>query len=144
MHRHKVYDSVLMYPLGDLPFGRSTDWLQARMLKDVDVESISKKDFDGATLLGSKYEPPSIPDWEGEVEEGLKIYNGNCHCGAVSYRLKSKPLEEFEIMSCNCSLCSRVRPTTLYLPVIPNRNSRMAIFLSTPFPVLCRSMEGKI
>lgn len=106
---HKFCSSCGSYVYGrkDAPPQGVRFSVNARMLKDVEVESISKKDFDGATLLGSKYEPPSIPEWEGEVEEGLKIYNGNCHCGAVSYRLKSKPLEEFEIMSCNCSLCSR-------------------------------------
>lgn len=78
------------------------------MFKDIDFNSIEKTPFDGATLLGSRYVPPSIPDFEGEVEEGLKVYKGNCHCGAITYALKSKPLEDIEVMSCNCSLCSRV------------------------------------
>jgi hypothetical protein len=98
-----------MYDLCPEPSLINTDWAQARMLKDVDVDSLVKKDFDGATILGSKYVPPSVPGYEGVVEEGLKIYNGSCHCGAVSYTVKSKPLEEMEIISCNCSLCSRVR-----------------------------------
>jgi hypothetical protein len=79
------------------------------MLRDVDVESLEKKPFDGATILGSKYIPPMIPNYMGEVQEGLKVYNGNCHCGAVTYTVKSKPLEELEVLSCNCSSCSRVR-----------------------------------
>jgi hypothetical protein len=44
-----------------------------------------------------------------EAENGLKVYDGNCHCGAVTYRVKTKQLTETEVMSCNCSLCSRVR-----------------------------------
>ena len=144
MFRQRANDLALMYPSEVQYLRRSTNWVQARMLKDVDVESIAKKDFDGATMLGSKYEPPPIPEWEGEVEEGLKIYDGNCHCGAICYRLKSKPLEELKIMSCNCSLCSRVRPIALCLPVIPNGSPRTAICSFTPFPLRCRSMAGKI
>jgi hypothetical protein len=80
------------------------------MFKDVDVDSLVKNPFDGATLLGDKYVPPSVPDFKGEVEEGLKVYKGSCHCAAVTYALKSKPLEETNVVSCNCSLCSRVSP----------------------------------
>jgi hypothetical protein len=114
------------------------------MLKDVDVDSLVKKDFDCATILDSKYVPPSVPDYKGVVEEGLKIYNGSCHCGAVSYTVKSKPLEEMEITSCNCSLCSRVRHNPGYLPITPNRNCREAIYSSTPFPWTFRFMAQRI
>jgi len=36
-----------------------------------------------------------------------RIYNGNCHCGAVTYAVKTKTLEEQKVMCCNCSICSR-------------------------------------
>jgi hypothetical protein len=51
---------------------------------------------------------PSHPDADN-LQPDQKIYNGNCHCGAVAYAVKTKPLEEQKVMSCNCSLCSRVR-----------------------------------
>ena len=114
------------------------------MFRDLDVDSIVKNAFDGATILGSKYVPPSVPDYEGEVEEGQKVYHGNCHCGAVTYALKTEPLEEIKVMSCNCSLCSRVRPfTSSYLVIFPNNNLRKAIYSSTLRPVLYRSMARK-
>jgi hypothetical protein len=133
-----------MYDLCPEPSLINTDWAQARMLKDVDVDSLVKKDFDGGTILGSKYVPPSVPGYEGVVEEGLKIYNGSCHCGAVSYTVKSKPLEEMEIISCNCSLCSRVRHNPSYLSITPNRSCREAIYSSTPFPRTFRFMAPRI
>lgn len=113
------------------------------MFKDVDVDSLVKMDFDGATILGSKYVAPPIPNYEGVVEEGLKVYKGNCHCGAVTYALKSKPLDELEIMSCNCSLCSRVRHLFDRFPANVNINCRIAIYLSILFPIPYRCTAGK-
>jgi hypothetical protein len=65
-----------------------------------------------------KYEPPtSYPDMElGEGEDDLKLYNGNCHCGAVKYTVKTKPLTELKVLSCNCSLCARVRSPSTTTP----------------------------
>ena len=34
-------------------------------------------------------------------------YNANCHCGKVKYRVLSLPLDTQEVISCNCSLCTR-------------------------------------
>lgn len=50
---------------------------------------------------------PAHPDAE-TLPADQKIYNGNCHCGAVTYAVKTTPLEEQKVMNCNCSLCSRV------------------------------------
>jgi hypothetical protein len=50
---------------------------------------------------------PAHPDAD-KLQPDQKIYNGNCHCGAVTYAVKTKSLEEQKVMSCNCSLCSRV------------------------------------
>lgn len=78
------------------------------MLKDIDLDSLKIGQFNGGDL-GSKYQPPTLPTWDGEVKEGFKIYQGNCHCGTVTYAVMTKPLDEVEVLSCNCSLCSRVR-----------------------------------
>ena len=50
-----------------------------------------------------------VGEGKGEEEDGSMVYEGNCHCGAVRYRVLTRPLEEVKVMSCNCSLCSRVR-----------------------------------
>ena len=57
------------------------------------------------------YQTPSFPAHPdaGTLPADQKIYNGNCHCGAVTYAVKTTPLEEQKVMNCNCSLCSRVR-----------------------------------
>jgi hypothetical protein len=78
------------------------------MLKDADFDSLEVEKFNGGDLE-PKYQSPQLPAWEGEVEDGFKIYQGSCHCGAVTYAVKTKPLNETKVLSCNCSLCSRVR-----------------------------------
>lgn len=65
--------------------------------------------FDGNIIyIEPVYLPPEFPPWEGEVEEGMVVRNGNCHCKAVKWVVKTKPLSEMSIIDCNCSLCSRV------------------------------------
>ena len=34
-------------------------------------------------------------------------YEANCHCAAIKYKVKLPPLESIEIMSCNCSICTK-------------------------------------
>jgi hypothetical protein len=88
---------------------------QVRMLKDIDLSALEIKKSTGADRE-PKYIPPTIPPYVGDVEEDFRVYNGNCHCGAVTYTAKLKPLKG--VTSCNCSLCSRVRsPPILLLPL---------------------------
>jgi hypothetical protein len=58
-----------------------------------------------------KYQPPPFPSHPDadRLQSDERIYNGNCHCGAVAYAVKTKSLEEQKVMCCNCSSCSRVR-----------------------------------
>ncbi len=44
-------------------------------------------------------------------------YEANCHCGTIKYAIKLPPLESMEIMSCNCSICTK----NGYLNVYPKR-----------------------
>ena len=78
------------------------------MLKDLDLDSVEMLPFNDDLETGIKYQAPPLPNWAGEVEDGMKVYKGNCHCGAVTYAVKTEPLEKLKIMNCNCSLCSRV------------------------------------
>lgn len=82
--------------------------INVRMLKDIDLAALEKQKIPG-TDVGPKYQPPSIfPTLElGKGEEGLELYNGNCHCGSVKYTVKTKPFNKLKVLSCNCSLCSR-------------------------------------
>ena len=79
------------------------------MLDDVDWQSMSREEYAGADLPPS-YEPPPFPSAAslGEVDGGMTIYHGNCHCKAVRYTVKTKSLAAQDVMRCNCSLCSRV------------------------------------
>ena len=44
-------------------------------------------------------------------------YDGNCHCGAVKYRVHHIPLEDKVVADCNCSICIR----NGYLMIHPKR-----------------------
>ena len=44
----------------------------------------------------------------GEVPKGEKVYQANCHCGAMRYAIHTRPLEEQEVATCDCSICTRV------------------------------------
>lgn len=49
----------------------------------------------------------------------LTSYKGNCHCGAVRFTLKIPSLTEHEVISCDCSICTR----NGYLMVYPERQN---------------------
>ncbi len=81
-----------------------------RSFKGVDFNKLNVQKFDGAALQPA-YEPPgaeAYPTLKAEVGEREKLYHGSCHCGAVTYTVKHKPLEEGEVNSCNCSSCGKV------------------------------------
>jgi hypothetical protein len=94
--------------------------LNARLFRDVDLWSLSVKEDPGpATPLA--YTPPVFPglaELAAEpLAEGEKIYPGSCHCGAVTFALKSPwllestgPLdtENNQVLECDCSSCIRV------------------------------------
>jgi len=107
------------------------------MFNGIDFDSLEDSKFDGASL-GSKYIPPPVPEHGGEIEEGMRVYNGNCHCGSVTYTVKSKPLGELKVMSCNCSLCSRVRTNLL-----PHSSTLSPIPPPTIQPLLTTTAERR-
>ncbi|KZP24972.1 hypothetical protein FIBSPDRAFT_658996, partial [Athelia psychrophila] len=37
----------------------------------------------------------------------LETYDGNCHCGAVSFTVRIPSLAEYRVSNCNCSICTR-------------------------------------
>ena len=81
-----------------------------RSFKGVDFNKLNVHTSDGAALEPA-YQPPgaeAYPTLKAEVGEGEKLYQGSCHCGAVTYTVKHKALEESEVNSCNCSWCGKV------------------------------------
>ena len=75
------------------------------MLEDVDLSKLPIGSYDGSSI-GAPYEapkPPSKPD----AKEGQQVYEGSCHCGAVTYTVESEPITT--VRSCDCSICRRVR-----------------------------------
>ena len=78
--------------------------INANMLEDFDLTSLSIEPFDGAALP-PKYEAPQPPT-RPEAKEGLVIYDGSCHCGAVTYTLQVEPFDRAK--RCDCSICGRV------------------------------------
>lgn len=79
---------------------------QVRTFRDFDEEKLAIKPYDGASLE-PQYVPPNGPE-VSDLNQSTKCYRGSCHCGNVSYDLQSKALEEIGVLSCNCSICSRV------------------------------------
>jgi hypothetical protein len=75
--------------------------------------------YDGWNHFQPPYDPPKftgeLPKFDGE---GLKVYTGSCHCGAVTIAVKTKPFPEVEVKEDNCSICQRV--VLRFLPSGPN------------------------
>lgn len=63
-----------------------------------------------------------------EKKEGLVMYEGGCHCGAVRFRVL---VDQHEVEDCNCSICTK--KGFLHLIVPPERFTLLqgAEFLTT-------------
>lgn len=79
------------------------------MLHDIKLDSLQIVSFDGAALE-PLYHAPQASSSNLVAKDGFKIYNGNCHCGAVTYSVLSEPLTETgpPVCECDCGICSRV------------------------------------
>ncbi|KAF7352351.1 GFA domain-containing protein [Mycena venus] len=78
--------------------------INIRTLADVDFDSLQVHPTDGAALEPVYHAPESLTT--GPVPEGTTVYNGNCHCGAVTYALLN-PEKISRVVECNCSICWR-------------------------------------
>ena len=86
---------------------------QARTFRDIDIGTVKIEKGDGRAE-GAPYQPPEPSSQNIKPADGFKVYDGNCHCQAIIYTVETKPLTDIKVMSCNCSLCSRVG-LSLYL-----------------------------
>ncbi|KAL8944618.1 MAG: hypothetical protein Q9216_000315 [Gyalolechia sp. 2 TL-2023] len=50
--------------------------------------------------------PSSVKRW----------YDGNCHCAAIKFKVLLASLEDYEVKTCNCSICSRNGYMLVYPP----------------------------
>ena len=84
------------------------------MFEDLDLALLKVQPFDGIAKFQPPYKAPQPPE-QPEAREGLTIYNGSCHCGAVTYTLQTEPFDR--VKRCDCSICKRVsaRRTTISL-----------------------------
>jgi hypothetical protein len=86
---------------------------QARTLIGVNPFGLETLTFDGDSI-GDAYKPHlftgELPDISGE---GLKVYTGGCHCGAVTLAVKTKPLSDVKVNEDNCSICARVNMSVI-------------------------------
>lgn len=99
---------------------------QARALVDIDVEALPKRHHDGwkkgkpyAAEFGEQVEWKQ-PEGkaEEEPEDDLVTYYGNCHCGKIRYALRSKNLDDLDVMQCNCSMCGKVSSRLLRCSIL--------------------------
>jgi len=81
--------------------------INVRVFNNTDFEAIPKEETRNGASRDPRYQPPKAPFMLDDPHSDLKVYSGNCHCGKVRYSVKTKPLTEVKVMSCNCSLCSR-------------------------------------
>ncbi|KAI0404513.1 glutathione-dependent formaldehyde-activating enzyme [Xylaria palmicola] len=75
----------------------------------VDIAKVARKVFDGDALPPA-YVAPKFTGTEPPAEiEGGQLYTGSCHCGAVTFAVKSKPInKDLEgVVECNCSICGK-------------------------------------
>ncbi|KAF7968477.1 hypothetical protein HWV62_30499 [Athelia sp. TMB] len=113
--------------LVDYAFRAGAEWVHrasrspssyTRLLQDVDLWKWvprMRPDQSAAT----PYPTPTYPALAAltaQLAPGEKIYPGSCHCGAVTFALRSPPLDDpaVEVKECDCSLCLRLGPILTY------------------------------
>ncbi|KAF7366759.1 hypothetical protein MSAN_00934200 [Mycena sanguinolenta] len=114
--------------------------LNARMLRDVDLWSFDVKHNPGP-VTPLAYTPPVFPELATLLAEplpdGEKIYPGSCHCGAITFALKSPwllektgppDMENNQVAECDCSSCIRHAGFYTY----PRPASRVPMHVSPP------------
>ncbi|KAK7006146.1 GFA domain-containing protein [Favolaschia claudopus] len=85
--------------------------LNLRTLMDVEVAALPVMTSDGAS------KPPlyQVPDPAAveNIAEGMHVYSGSCHCGAIGYTVV-KPDKIVRAKECNCSICYREAALWIY------------------------------
>ncbi|KIM93322.1 hypothetical protein OIDMADRAFT_78264, partial [Oidiodendron maius Zn] len=97
--------------------------INARTLRNVDIWTLESQSFDSRSLELPYFHPKFTGSEPTPEIEGLKLYTGACHCGAVTLAVKAKPfpikgqpvpeVSEY-IQECKCSICIRNGTTFIY------------------------------
>ncbi|MCJ1312471.1 hypothetical protein MMC25_006145 [Agyrium rufum] len=92
--------------------------VNARALEDLDTWTVGKVErrLNDGKNEGTPYVPKVADDVTFEdVKEDEKVHNCSCHCGAVTFKVKTHPIDEWWTGNeCNCSYCSRAGVTWVY------------------------------
>ncbi|KAJ6625094.1 Mss4-like protein [Mycena sp. CBHHK59/15] len=116
--------------------GNGTFALNTRMLRGVDLWALQVNEHPGP-VTPLEYTVPKfagLAALEQGKEGGEKVYGGSCHCGAVTFALKSpgrldeKGLEGVSVQECDCSIC--IRHAGIY--TYPRPLSRVPMDVSPP------------
>ncbi|MCJ1277507.1 hypothetical protein MMC21_005320 [Puttea exsequens] len=91
--------------------------INVRTFQNIDPEPLKINVYDGAALEPAWTAPKGLEFPEND--ESLQTFQGSCHCGKVSFALRSKPIEELEATECNCALCLKTADLWLY----PHKNN---------------------
>lgn len=112
LHRTNLSESMWAQLL---ILGEHREWThnlsQARMLEDIDISRLEVRSFSGADI-GTKYEPIRNLNENKAEDDQNWLYKGNCHCGSFQFLLRIPKLTKARV--CNCSICTRVRPSYLH------------------------------
>jgi hypothetical protein len=76
------------------------------MLEGVDLAALEVKSFNGADTKTNSQSDELFTAQEVPKGKKQKECHGNCHCGAVRFRLSIPELKE--VRRCTCSHCTRV------------------------------------
>jgi len=91
--------------------------INVRLFQDIDINDLKCKDVNGKEMK-PEYQAPKMPEDDAPTADSeLSAYPANCHCGAVTYTVRIPSLTHHEVVSCNCSICTR----NGYLLVYPER-----------------------
>ena len=58
-------------------------------------------------MAGCKYSRCGSQRSHSSLKETVENLKGNCHCEAIKFELRTRSLDEQEMSTCSCSICSR-------------------------------------
>jgi len=81
--------------------------INVRALENIDLSTLKIQNYNGSATDPQYVQPPLLSPKNLTASPGTELHNGNCHCGAIRYVTKTKPLSSTAVISCNCSICAR-------------------------------------
>ncbi|KAI9814265.1 MAG: hypothetical protein M1827_003431 [Pycnora praestabilis] len=69
--------------------------INVRTFNDVDLDMLKVSIYKGDELEPA-YQAPKVATSKAVLKPGMQLYNGSCHCKAVSYTVEFKPFTDTE------------------------------------------------